>query len=346
MNTLHPSHYRPGIAPMEEPLYVVTAVSNPCRYRSRYNLYRAFEKRVCDAGAILHTVEMAYGHRPFEVTHAGDPRNVQVRCTDELWHKENLLNIGIGRLPAEAKYIAIVDADMLFARPDWAQETVQQLQHHPVVQMYSQINHLSADEEVAGSGRSFVAAWKDGEALRTQRGAAQSVLRFTPRNLVADYPDGCSSGSGNLGSPGGAWAFRREALDALGGLIDYSVIGSADYYMAAALFGMLHLVLKDGYHPAFTEHLHQWEARAERGIRRNVGLVPGLMLHHWHGSLNNRGYGERWKLLIDHQFNPHTDLRHDSQGVLHLVDDGSHRAILLRDELRAYFRSRDEDAAQ
>ena len=105
-------------------LYVVTAVSNPARYASRYRLYRAFEKHIKDCGAILTTVEMAYGDRPFEVTKPDEARHVQVRGRQELWYKENLLNIGIARLPACAKYIAIVDADLVFTRPDWAQETL------------------------------------------------------------------------------------------------------------------------------------------------------------------------------------------------------------------------------
>jgi len=146
----HPAHAPysvPAILAFDDKLYVIAVVSNPVRYHSRYRLYRAFEKHVADAGAILLTVEMAFGGRPFEVTQAGNPLHVQLRSDFELWHKENLINIGISRLPVEAQYIAWIDADVTFARPDWAQETIQQLQHYAVVQMFSQSTDLGPNHE-------------------------------------------------------------------------------------------------------------------------------------------------------------------------------------------------------
>ena len=337
----HVSQAKDWLHNFPDRLYVVTAVSNPARYAARYRLYRAFEKHVRDNGAILTTVEMAYGDRPFEVTSAGNPQHVQARGRHELWYKENLLNIGIARLPASAKYIAIVDADLIFTRPDWAQETLHQLQHHPVVQMFSQVSQLSPEDESLGNGPSFVEAWRRGKLLRTVRGQAQSQTIYR-RPLPLGYPGAFSE----LGAPGGAWAFRREALDQLGGLIDYSLVGSADYFMAAGLFGLMDLVVHPNYHSAFTTKLFDWQARAERHVRRNVGVVPGLLLHRWHGKMSQRHYGTRWGILCKHNFNPHTDLKYDSQGLLQLEDDGTPRFIGLRDDLVSYFRARNEDSIE
>lgn len=63
--------------------------------------------------------------------------NLQLRTSHEIWLKENSLNLGFARLPPDWKYAAWIDADVTFARPDWACETVHQLQHNPVVQMWS-----------------------------------------------------------------------------------------------------------------------------------------------------------------------------------------------------------------
>ena len=93
----HVSQAKDWLHNFPDRLYVVTAVSNPARYASRYRLYRAFEKHIKDGGAILTTVEMAYGDRPFEVTSSDDHQHVQVRGRQELWYKENLLKIGIAR---------------------------------------------------------------------------------------------------------------------------------------------------------------------------------------------------------------------------------------------------------
>jgi hypothetical protein len=53
---------------------------------------------------------------------------------------------------------------------------------------------------------------------------------------------GAGSGSGSYGSgkwnhTGFAGACRKSAWDNLGGLIDWAILGSADYHMAAALVG-------------------------------------------------------------------------------------------------------------
>jgi hypothetical protein len=40
-----------------------------------------------------------------------------------------------------------------------------------------------------------------------------------------------------VGATGGAWAFRRSAFDAVGGLLDTCILGSADWHMAFGLVG-------------------------------------------------------------------------------------------------------------
>src|SRR6202035_3379899 len=48
---------------------------------------------------------------------------------------------------AEAKYVAWIDADVKFNRPDWAQETMQLLQHYDVLQMFSHAQDVGPDYE-------------------------------------------------------------------------------------------------------------------------------------------------------------------------------------------------------
>jgi hypothetical protein len=132
-------------------LDVIAVISNPVRYRSRYDLYRAFEAYVSHSGARLTTVELAYGQRPFEVTDPDNPRHVQLRTGHELWHKENLINLGIQRLPRNWEYVAWVDADVRFANPQWVQETLQELQHYQVVQLFSHAQDLGPRHEPLAS---------------------------------------------------------------------------------------------------------------------------------------------------------------------------------------------------
>jgi hypothetical protein len=307
------------IQPVDAPLYVVTPIINPSRYRSRYALYRDFEKYITDTGAVLVTVEAAYADRDFEVTDTGNPRHIQLRTKHEIWHKENLINIGVSRLPPDWKYLAWIDADVQFARPDIVAETIHQLQHFSVVQMFAHATDLGLKHEPLRSFRGFVAQWmrQSGEGL----------------------PDTERYGDWH---PGYAWACRRDAWDQLGGLIDFAIVGSADRYMACALIGEIAQSLSPEIAracPTYTEWCLDSQARAEACIKHNIGFVDGLLLHYFHGAKKNRGYCNRSAILWNNRFDPAKDIKRDWQGMWQLTD----QKIRLRDDLRAYFRSRDED---
>jgi hypothetical protein len=146
-------------------------------------------------------------------------------------------------------------------------------------------------------------------------------------------------------SPGGAWAYRREALSSVGGLLDSMILGASDYYMAMSLLGRaVESINHRKYHPEFKQAVIDWQSRAELAFRRNFGFVPGTALHYWHGKYSDRRYVPREEILVKHRFNPRTDLKKDVYGVYHLHDDGSARFAELRDAIRDYFKLRSEDS--
>jgi hypothetical protein len=306
--------------PMDAPLYVVAVVVNPSRYRSRYQLYREFEKYITDAGAILFTVEAAYGDREFEVTDPNNRNHIRLRTDHEVWHKENLINIGVSHLPADWKYVAWIDADTQFARNDIVAETIHQLQHFSVVQMFSHAIDLGPRHQPLNSFEGFAAQW-------TRRGGS------VPSDMER-Y---------GVWHPGYAWACRRDAWNHLGGLIDFAIVGSADRYMACGLIGEMRQCLSANIVrscPDYTQWCLEWQSRAERHIKHNIGFVDGLLLHYFHGPKKLRGYFDRSEIIWKNRFDPARDIKRDWQGVWQLTD----QKIALRDKLRAYFRSRDEDS--
>jgi hypothetical protein len=315
------THGRAGRARHDE-LYVVVSIFNPRRFESRLRLFREFERYVHASGAQLFVVEAAFGDRPHEVTQADNPMHLQVRTNEELWHKERLLNLGIQRLPAEAKYVAWLDPDVHFTRHDWASETVHVLQHHPVAQMFGQASNLGPNEEI----------------LWTARGIAKGWEQFG--KPVWECPDKVLRGVKD--HPGLGWAFRREALDAMGGLLDFCIAGSADLHMVGAWSGNYLLGHPKDLSPAYREYLRRWAERAHAVVQGNVGHVPGTALHHWHGKTKDRGYDRRWDIMVEHGFDPSVDLITDTQGMLRWSGRNPELAIAIKRSLAG----RNEDSIE
>jgi hypothetical protein len=295
-------------------LHVVTAYANPLRWQSRLRLYRDFERHMLASGVQLTVVECAYGDRPHELAGAQGVRHVPVRARTLVWTKENLLNLGIAALPEDWKYVAWIDADVLFRRPDWAAETVHALQLYDVVQPWTDCYDLGPSGEHLAVHRGFCRLWRDGAPV-------------TP-------------GYGSFAHPGYAWAATRQALEHLGGLIETAALGAADHHMALALAGRVELSLPDGMTEGYCRPLLRWQARAQRHIAGNIGCIAGTIEHAWHGAKRRRRYIERWNVLARAGFDPDEDLKRNLWGVLELAGNKPD----LRHGMDAYFHARAEDA--
>lgn len=310
--------------------HVIAVVSNPIEYQSRYRLYDVFSEDTTRKGAQLWTVEMQTGARNHRITKAGEQNGVQLWSSalpGEIWHKENLLNVAIQHLTRHSpdwRYVAWVDADIKFE--DGALEkTAQALQHFDVVQMWSHATDFGPDGGLVGQ-------------------IHQSFMYCYWHDIVPKNQHGYLFG----GHPGFAWAARRDSLNKMGSaltgpLIDFAALGSGDRHMACGLVGKVLDSVHGDMHPAYKKWLVQWQNQAERNIKRNVGYVSNSVRHMWHGRKADRGYASRWRILVDNQFNPETDLAKDVSGIWRLVVDCP-RQRRLRDDIRKYFRARKEDA--
>lgn len=306
--------YRKAFQPSQ--LHVIAVISNPMRFKSRYELYKKFEKHMLDSGVTLWTLEVAYGDRPFEITDAANPRHIQYRTWFELWHKENMINLAVQRLPQDWEYVATIDADVQFMRPDWALETIQMLQHHYVVQMWREAYDLGPDYQVIQKHDSYMYRYVQG----------------LPVHAIAKY--------GQFGHPGYAWAYRREAWDYLGGLLDTAILGSADHHMCLAYVGRALQSIPKNINQAYYDEVMRWEERAVRYLTKDVGYVNASINHFFHGKKADRKYVERWAILRENDYTPHLDLKRDWQGLYQLTD----RSTGLRDGIRRYFAQRNEDS--
>ncbi len=309
-------------------LHVIAVISNPIRYASRLRLANEFiERMLAEPDVDLTVVEHAFGERPFEITDQPSIRLVQVRGNEhsELWIKESLIRKGVQALPHSAKYIAWIDADIQFLRPDWAAETVHALQHYAVVQPWSHSIDLGPQQQIIANetgqevDKSYCAAWEDGDLDETD-----SAEGYTRKNVRSHY--------------GFAWAMRTDVYDRIGGPIDWLVTGAADYHIALAFAGRLWY--DDRMTPGYQRRLRTFQQRCDEHVRTNIGCVRGTIAHGWHGPKKQRSYLGRFQIITDSKFDPDHDLTMDWQGIPVLTGTNT----VLRDGLRRYLRARNEDS--
>lgn len=308
--------------PNDETLYGVTVIFNPHGFDSRINLYREFKQYAAFSGIKLMTVEIAFDGRPFEVTSADDPWNLQLRTTDVLWHKERGLNLGIQKiisLAPDCKYFACLDADVRMSNPRWVKDALLALHHYCVIQLFSQAVHLSPSYEELWNCKSRFFHFAN-------KGFAQKpALKL---KYVAN------------GHPGLAWAFRRDTLDQLGGLLDFAVTGSGDTHMANALMGDAIFNAKPGMSPGFERALRRWQEKCDKYVKGNIGYIDGICMHYWHGRSEQRGYDKRWDITCFHQFDPHEDIYLAPNGLYKFTGNKKE----MESDLRLSTNSRNEDS--
>jgi len=306
-------------------LHVVGVVSNPVRFHSRYRLAREW---LAHMETIPHVkpylVETAFGDRHHEI--ATDAANhLKLRSRSETWIKECMVNLGVRYLlPRDWSYVAWVDADVEFRDPNWAQESLHQLQHYAVIQPWQQCLDLGPTGNVLQSHQSF--GW-----IQQSRQNMQRPSEARPGATMMDgYP---------FGHPGFAWAARRDLWEAMGGLLDHCILGSGDHHMAWGFAGDVGASIHKKCTAGYRRRCEAWAARAVRVTHGHVGFCGGRIEHMWHGPKKNRFYQERWQILIDHAYDPDVDLTYDTQGLIQLIGKPG-----LESALRAYNRSRNEDS--
>jgi hypothetical protein len=297
-------------------LHVVRVLSNPAGYSSRYEIAKAQEKEMEQyENIILYTVEVAFGDRKFEVTQSDNPCHLQLRTTSELWIKENMINVGVERLlPYDWKYMAWIDADVTFRDKQWALRTMNELQHFAVVQPWSDALDLGVAGNVMKHFKSFGYQHQHGKIT-------------IPKNNVGP----------NFGHTGFAWACTRAFWTAAGGLIEFAILGSADYHMAWACIGQFNDPSQ--LHPAYMSKCDEWQRQVTPVTYGEVGYIPGRIEHTFHGSKKNRFYLERRSILQKWEFNPDEDLIYNNDGLLNVKSK-----IGLELDIRRYNRSRNEDS--
>ena len=311
---------------MTRMLDIVTVIANPILWQSRANLARqAIASWLKEPNVRVTLVECAYGSRPYELWDLASDRVLfrPVRARTLVWNKESLMNVGIASAPDDARYFGTFDADVVFRKPGWAQETVDALHLYPVIQPWATCYDLGPKDELIGVHKSFASVFHSGAPIRPE-----GDKFWKSQGGPYDYPHS-----------GYAWAWTREALDGLGGLFDLGGMGSGDHHMALALAGAADSSIPGGINSNYRASVKLWEARATCHVNGKVGFLPPTIEHLFHGVKANRNYVGRWGMFLEHDFDPWADLKRNSFGVLEFNGNKPR----LERAFDRYLRERNED---
>lgn len=300
--------------PIERFLHVIVVVSNPCLYRKRYVLAREFCNRMLREPRVkLYVVELCYGDQSFVLTRQDNPRHLQLRSTTPIWHKENMINLGVRRLlPPKWRAFAWIDADIEFESPTWVSDTLKVLNgSRDVVQLFSHCADMGP------------------------RGETKAVFNSGGFQREKGLPY-CSQGA-NFWHPGFAWACTRRAYETMQGLFEYAILGSGDNIMMFSFIGAGVRAVSTANVPNYIGAI---QAFNDRVCHLRFSYVPGVIRHYYHGSKKNRKYTDRWRILVRRRFDPARHLVRDEAGLIQL---GANAPAGLADDIMGYFRERNED---
>jgi hypothetical protein len=300
--------------PIEDKLNVIIVISNPCLFKKRYKLTNEFIKRMENEEYVrLFVVELCYDEQKFVITKKNNKNHLQLRCNDVIWHKENMINIGVKKLlPKKWKSFAWIDADIEFENSNWALDTLKVLNGcKDIVQLWSHCDDLDADKTTMRIFHSF-------------------GYQFSKGNKYTGIGT-------NYWHPGYAWACTRKAYEKMNGLYDLAILGSGDNIMALSLIKKGLNAINENSTIGYKKSVLEFQDKVKNF---RLGYIPGAIRHFFHGSKKNRKYQERWLILLKHNFDPNTFLKKNKDDIL--VPANICSKILLN-EILNYFKERNED---
>ncbi len=302
-------------------LHVIGVIQNAARWHSRLRLFREWVKEMLQTPNVkLYVVEAVFGDRQPECDpEHGEYEYLKVHSSSEIWLKENLINLGVKHLlPRDWRYVCWSDCDISFRNHLWAQESLHQLQHYPVIQPWSDAFDLSFD----------------GGALQHFKSCGYYSAKQIPQ-----HPSGKPYQGSKYGHVGYAWACTRYFYENIEKLLDIGILGASDNHIAWSCLGDVIHTMNPAISQGYKNACLAFQEKAKFACGGVIGYTPGRIEHSFHGSKVRRGYWTRWQILVKHKYDPLKDLRYTREGVIHLRGKRG-----LEHDIRLYNRHRREDS--
>lgn len=286
---------------------------NPCNYQKKYDNFIRFYHSLSQQISRIQVVELSSSKLPLP----DYVNSLKVKSKSILWHKENLLNLGIDILLAEGyANIAWLDSDVLFLNSSWVLDMQLCLEKHNLCQLFAS----SESFDYAGKKEYF----------------SGCVRYWLESGNILPINEPYSMGYG--------WAARSEVLSQCN-LYDKAIVGGGDSLMWLSCFSKhknIHKLIE--HHPirklncvSYYVDFVAWSELWGDLIEENVSCTFNPIVSLSHGSFKNRQYISRYNLLPENNYDPSTDLFYNDLGVLECRKEN------LNKQIYNYLKSRNED---
>ena len=247
-------------------------------------------------------------------------KHLKFKLKNILWVKENLINLAIKNLPHDAEFIAWSDRDICFLNPSWVEDTIEKLKVYDIVQPWSEVIHLNSCYNL-----NYISKQKKNISFANKSVLSTKINHSNNESKI-------STGTGQI------WAINKSFYQKIGKLNVTEIIGGADSIIANFC------VINDPYYEKILNEKttiklkNSWVLYKEKFKDIKYSYVDGLIIHYWHGDLQDRKYSERTDVLINLNYDPSEDISYDENGVLQFTEKGKRLEIPIKE----YFISRKE----
>ena len=194
---------------------------------------------------------------------------LQVKSGTPFFYKEHLYNLLVPKIPEQYTKLIFLDADVLFNDPNWIDGISKALDTHDIVQPF------------------FLAHWLHADC--------KTILRSN--NSTAYFlknQDSLSNKDPYTYHPGFVWAMRRDFFNKVGGFFDRCLFGTGDTFFS-------HICIIDASNhkgriavcPLIDLEFDKWLLNVSK-IPKTFTYLPFTIYHLYHGSLEDRGYRNRY----------------------------------------------------
>ena len=284
-------------------------------------------------------VECVLEGKQFKVTQASNPCHVQLKTKSIMHLKENLINIGVSKLPPDWKYVAWIDSGTELLNPQWNQDAIKVLRKQNIVQLFDEYVVVDGKGKVLNEKAGFVKR----NVVRTLRRPSDTKLIATMAGENSTRSNGglksfvdlalCKGIGDNEGQPGVAWATTHKTWELLDGLLEAAIGGGGEIYMAYSLIGQLKRCGLPILSAKYKQKILEWDSRAAVIVQSYVGFVKGVARKNKDDEETDESIINGEKILNENSFDPYKDLKRNLQRMQLYVDIQSPLAVTLSEHI-------------